>query len=139
MEDMPFSPKVQQGGISVSFWGCFSYCAIGPLQVIDGRLNSLKYQEILRDIVKPQLEYSEVPLVFMQEKHKALTSIWTRAYLAANDIQYLDWPARSPDLNPIEKVWAIIKQKLYSEKSFPSRKKDIIDRFNTGKKLMVNF
>ncbi len=31
-----------------------------------------------------------------------------------NDIQVFNWVAHSPDINPIENVWAFLKDKLYS-------------------------
>ena len=34
------------------------------------------------------------------------------AWFRENNISVLPWPARSPDLNPIEQIWSIIDKKL---------------------------
>ena len=36
------------------------------------------------------------------------------AYLKENNIDVLPWPARSPDLNPIENIWAYMDRKMIS-------------------------
>ena len=33
-------------------------------------------------------------------------------FYSENNITVVDWPAYSPDLNPIENIWAYIKSKL---------------------------
>ena len=74
---------------------------------------------------------SEVPLVFMQDNcsiHKAKTVV---DYLAQKQIQTLDWPPQSPDLNAIENVWAIIKQKLYQNNQPPTTKAELIHQVFT--------
>jgi transposase len=49
-----------------------------------------------------------------------------KAFLAENDVKSLNWPASSPDLNPIGNLWAWIKKKHESDFPFPSTKQQLI-------------
>ncbi len=125
-ENMAINPTIQHGGVSVMFWGCFSRRAWGPLIVCEGKQKAADYLKLIQDHVEPELEASEVPLIFMQDNcsiHKAKTVM---DHLAQKEIQTLDWPPQSPDLNPIENVWAIIKQKLYQNNRPPATKDELI-------------
>ena len=42
-------------------------------------------------------------------KHRSLKAL---EFYKENNIKIIDWPSNSPDLNPIENIWAIIKNKL---------------------------
>ena len=42
----------------------------------------------------------------------------------------LDHPPKSPDMNPIEKIWSILKQKV--EKKCPKNKQELIQFINEG-------
>ena len=56
-----------------------------------------------------------------------------------NNIVVIDWPAYSPDLNPIENVWAYIKRKL-SGKKFISMKQietEIIKIWESISKIQI--
>jgi transposase len=48
-------------------------------------------------------------------------------FLAENSILALEWPAQSPDINPIENMWAVLKARRARKKSTPTSKKCLID------------
>ena len=77
---------------------------------------------ILEDSLPELNEISREKKIYMQMDNARIH--WTLdalRFYKENNIVVIDWPAYSPDLNPIENVWAYIKGKL-SGKKFISMK-----------------
>ena len=98
------------------------------MTVVDDKINSDRYLELIQQVIEPELQASDRNLVFMQDNAPAHKAKRVMDYFAQKGIQVLDWPPQSPHLNPIELVWGFIKQKLYSEKDFPKNKQELVDR-----------
>ena len=51
--------------------------------------------------------------IFMQDNARIHTAHVVMDWLEENGIEVMDWPPYSPDLNPIENIWALLKKKIY--------------------------
>ena len=101
------------GGITVMFWGCFSYNAWGPLVVVKEKEDSAKYVDMMEEHLLPELDHSLVPLMFMQDGARCHTCPNSMQFFPSNGVVLFGpWPPQSPDLNTIEWVWGNLKQKL---------------------------
>ena len=50
--------------------------------------------------------------LFQQDNARPHTARYTQDVLHRNNIAVLDWPARSPDLSPIEHLWDYLGRKV---------------------------
>ncbi len=56
--------------------------------------------------------YRDADFIFQQDLAPAHTAKGTKSWFNDHGVTVLDWPANSPDLNPIENLWGIVKRKM---------------------------
>ena len=109
------APKTK-GGNNWMIWGCFSGAAgLGPLLVWDkdwGKINSETYCNHTLPIIEGWLKKHPGHL-FMQDNASMHFSKFTREEMERRGIHPIFWPPNSPDLNPIEKFWKLMKKRLH--------------------------
>ncbi len=99
---------------SVMIWVTMSSAGVGPLCFLKSKVNVAIYQEILEHFMLPSADklYGDADFIFQQDLAPAHTAKGTKSWFNDHGVTVLDWPANSPDLNPIENLWGIVKRKM---------------------------
>lgn len=114
LEERNMVPTVKHGGGGVMVWGCMGASGVGNLVFIDGIMDHQYYINLLKENLKPSAEILGVSSDFHyyqdnDPKHMALN---TRLWMLYNCPNVIKPPAQSPDLNPIEHLWACLEQNI---------------------------
>lgn len=107
--------RVQAGGGSIGVWGCFNINGTGMCKTYGGRMNQDTYIGVLENCMIPSRDLlirDTSEFLYQQDNAPCHKAKKVMKWFDENGVQLLPWPAKSPDLNPIEQLWNIIDQKL---------------------------
>ena len=107
--------QVQQHPCSVMVWGAIGFGYKSELLAFDENCNQRSYIDLLeKNKIIDHLNniYGERQYLFQQDNAPPHVAKSTIAWLEKKVFLLKNWPPHSPDLSPIEMMWAIAKSKM---------------------------
>ncbi|KAG1275662.1 hypothetical protein G6F66_012731 [Rhizopus arrhizus] len=102
---------VKHGGSSIMLWSVITYAGVGWMCKINGNMHKKLHKEILEDELERTIKYGVIKEYFQKQSYTVL-----------------QWPAQSPDLNPIENMWSLLKRRLYDYETAPKGMNELYER-----------
>ena len=110
-------PRVRNT-VSLMLWGCFVGCFRGPLIPLHGQQTAETYIQVLQEYLVPFImetlpKNGVFDAIFQQDNVPTHKAYITRNYLQHQGFVVMNFPPSSPDMNPIEHLWAALKKELF--------------------------
>lgn len=104
----------------IMIWSVISIYGTGRLYVVNGMMNQDQYKDVIEKRLLPQLKewamkkglrgYGD--FIFMHDGAPCHKGKRVTEFLRSNKIEVLSWPGNSPDMNPIENIWSVLKAEI---------------------------
>jgi transposase len=112
-------------------WGCITYKGEGYACSLPSGIDSETYVTVLDDYVVPTMKCYRMKVedsIFQHDNAPVHTARIVQSFINQSNINTMKWPAKSPDLNPMEHVWTYVRRELDKYPEEPKTLKDLWDR-----------
>lgn len=119
---------IKFGGGSVMVWGAITRNGVGKLHLIEGKMDSKVYTEILCSSFFSSLSDNNLNLedsILMHDNDPKHKSLFTKLWLGRNNVGVLEWPSCSPDLKIIENVWDHLERRIRKYHGKPGNNREL--------------
>lgn len=116
----------REGGVMV--WGAITYYGTCELQFLTSRMNAENYKNVLQ-IAFPHLQnlFGNLNWHFQHDNAPIHTARTVKSWIQSQEVEILEWPPYSPDLNIIENVWGWLARKVYESGKQYKTKYELIE------------
>jgi len=121
-------PVRRSGRLSIAYWGWICSAGPGELVEVPVRMNAAEYLDVLENVMLPTVRnlLPGARITFVQDNsavHRArIVEDWFQNH---PEIRRIQWPARSPDLNPIEHMWASMVRHWDDDRDRPAPRRRV--------------
>lgn len=123
----------RQGRCHLMIWGAITSSRMLDIVPINGTLNQQNY---VNDILTPNVlphKHDKPDMIFQQDGAGPHRANSVKKWLIDNDIEKINWPAQSPDLNPIENLWNMLKEEIGPLNHIgPNQKEELVAIINAA-------
>ena len=121
--DPKFTRKTTKHPLKLMVWGCMGGGKLGDLVIVPDkdeegnkrsqkRCNQYTYRDILEEHLRPSMARTGTKR-FVQDNASCHTAKSMKSWFKENnDIEVIDWPPQSADMNPIENAWDLLKYEM---------------------------